>query len=422
MKASENVLEGKQTQQPSKRRWGYLIAGTLAMFILGLIYAWSIFAVALDLDRTHSSIIFNTMFVFFCVGSFIASYVSGKFSARVTALVSSLLLAIGFLGMALFTDKGIGIFILFYSICIGTSCGSGYNAILTTVNLWFPERIGFSSGIQLVGFGLSGLILGNVAHQVIERIGIPITFVGIAILGFLILCGFSLFIRIPVIAPETARENAEKNPPTPYLEMLKQPDIILFYIWRTIMLGVCIILVGNTAIDGGALGLSAGAAAILVGVVSVGNTVGRMSGGLLYDRFGFRFLLILATILITVSIFIVTGAFLVHSWVVFSIAATMLGFTYGTLPIATATFSRNRFGPENYSRTMAVTNSNVAIGSMLSMAIVYLGGMLEHQVFSVGGKTTNQIMIYVLTSVFALFGVGAMAAFLKKTKLMVFKQ
>ena len=401
------------------KRHLYLASGTFALFVLGLIYAWSIFAVALELDRTASATVFSTTMICFCVGSLAASSISTRFNPKVSIWLSGLLLALGFTGLALFHTQGTWALLLFYGVFVGISNGVGYNAILTTVNLWYPDRIGFASGVQLVGFGMSGLILGTAANEVIKSFGIQMAFAALAIIGAAVLIGFGFLIRVPVCAvtsgsttPGSSSDDivgqgdnvaspAEKS--LGYLEMIKTPDTILFYLWRIVLLGTCITLVGNSGIDARELGFSTDEASILVGLVAVGNGAARIIAGFIYDKLGIRFLTAGITALVMVCSFALAIAFLLNSAVLFAIAAVLMGCAYGSLPVVSATFSRERFGAINYAKALAIINSNVAFGSFLSMAIVFLSD-------SLGGEATS----YAISGVLALASALLLRGFSKQ--------
>ena len=54
---------------------------------------------------------------------------------------------------------------LSYGGLIGLGVGFSYNAVLGTVMGWFPDKKGFASGVLLMGFGCSTLIMGNLADR-----------------------------------------------------------------------------------------------------------------------------------------------------------------------------------------------------------------------------------------------------------------
>jgi OFA family oxalate/formate antiporter-like MFS transporter len=425
-------------------RYYYLAFGSLAMFVLGLIYAWSIFALAFNLDRLQSSVVFSTTMICFCVGSIAAGYLNRSWGERPTILASAILLALGFCGIALL-GSGFWALELFYGLCVGVSCGLGYNTIVTSVNLWFPEKTGFASGFQLMGFGLSALLLASPVQWAMAAFGWQAVFAAVAVIGMAVICGFACLIRsapgslpgsfvvadVPVAASDApaaggsveapapvlaasaapAASSASKEPPVipppsaippsavspppsaaipppavsqSHKPVLKDPGTYLFYVWRTLILAIGITLIGNAAIDAELLGFSNSSAALLVGFVALGNAVSRIIIGALYDKTGTHFVLLLVTGLFLVASAAIVTAFLIGSSLLFALAAVVLGFAHGSLPVIAATFARLRYGAENYSRNLGIINSNVAFGSFLSIGMAFVAsnfdGLLEETV------------------------------------------
>ena len=58
---------------------------------------------------------------------------------------------------------GLTVLYVGYGVLCGAGCGIAYNTVIATVNAWFPDRVGFSSGALMMGFGIGGLVLGTAA-------------------------------------------------------------------------------------------------------------------------------------------------------------------------------------------------------------------------------------------------------------------
>ncbi|ROT91967.1 MFS transporter [Gordonibacter urolithinfaciens] len=181
-------------------RMRYLAAGVLSLLFLGLIYSWSNFSSAIGQefgwDRESMRLVFTLSIITFCFGGFFGAKLNERLSFRATLLVAAVLLAGGFAGTAAAVDAG-GLPVLYvgYGVLCGAGCGIAYNTVIATVNAWFPDRVGFSSGALMMGFGIGGLVLGTAAAACIEVAGWRAVFVGLAVLIALVLVATTLVVR-----------------------------------------------------------------------------------------------------------------------------------------------------------------------------------------------------------------------------------
>ena len=66
--------------------------------------------------------------------------------------------------------------------CVGgLGGGIGYNTVIATTNVWFPDKVGFSSGVLMMGFGLSSLILGTLAVQISTSMGLGTVLIALGV-------------------------------------------------------------------------------------------------------------------------------------------------------------------------------------------------------------------------------------------------
>ena len=148
-------------------RWGILAVGVAAMLFAGIIYAWSILKVPLaeELGYAGSALALNFTLTmsFFCIGGLISSFFVRKLGTKFTLMLAGLMAGIGFVLSSFLTAGCTWMLYLTYAFLSGLGIGIAYIVIISTVNAWFPDKRGTSSGALMMGFGASSLVLGNVA-------------------------------------------------------------------------------------------------------------------------------------------------------------------------------------------------------------------------------------------------------------------
>jgi OFA family oxalate/formate antiporter-like MFS transporter len=339
------------------------------MFVLGLIYAWSIFQAFLHLNAAQSSYIFAVIMVCFSVGSFGAALLSRVASSRLAIYISAVLVAAGFaLPVWLTPGDAPSYYTMLgcYGVAIGLSAGIGYNAIVSSVVPHFPSRVGFATGIMLLGFGISGLILGGAAHVAMEALGWKKVFLGLAAIGFVALMSAGALVGEQPKATKVVKAKTNAKP----FHFLA-PDVVLFYVWRALLMGAGITLIGSSASGAHTLGFGKGTAALLVGLIAVCNAVARLIGGAICDKKGVRTLMLLATCAAIIAYACLALAFATECEPLYYGAALFAGLIYGSLVVTASSYSRERFGAEHYSGGLALLNSASAVGSFVSMLVVH---------------------------------------------------
>ena len=184
-------------------RWAILIAGVFTMLFAGVLYAWSVFKVPLlselKFDGFALDLNFTLTISFFCIGGLLSSKLVKLIGTRLTIVVSGILAGLGFVFSSFLAENTVWLMYVTYAFMGGLGIGMAYITIISTVNSWFPDRKGFSSGALMMGFGASTLILGNLANSLfaMENIGWRKTYIMVgAALGAVILLS-SLVINRP---------------------------------------------------------------------------------------------------------------------------------------------------------------------------------------------------------------------------------
>ena len=147
-------------------RWVYAVIGTVVLLLAGLVYAWSVMAKTIGASRpdwtaAQLSLSFTLVMAFFCVGCLIAGILSKKVKPNIYVIIAAILFLAGFMLAATTGDSPTMLYIGF-GVLGGMGAGFAYNAVMSTISAWFPDKQGLISGILLMGFGLSAFIIGKI--------------------------------------------------------------------------------------------------------------------------------------------------------------------------------------------------------------------------------------------------------------------
>ena len=222
-------------------RWVYAIVGVIVLLFAGLVYAWSVLSTPVaaeftDWSKAQLSMTFTIVMIMFCIGSLLCGLLSGKLSAKMSVRIGAVLFLLGFF-LASRTQSLAMLYIGFGVLC-GLSSGLCYNAVMSTMVRWFPDRPGLISGVLLMGFGGGSFIIGKLyqAWTPVEIGGWRASFLVMGIIIFVVLAICSFFFVAPgadFVAPAAKNSKAavkiagkEYKP----LEMVRKPSFWLYYV------------------------------------------------------------------------------------------------------------------------------------------------------------------------------------------------
>lgn len=367
------------TRTIKRKRYVYLFSSALSFLVLGLVYAWSLFATPLATiygwEMAAVKMTFTFCMMSFCVGGLIGVRVLNKLGVRGAVLLAATLLVCGFAGTALLAPKGIWALYLCYGVLIGCGTGLGYNVVIATVTQWFPDRTGFASGVMFMGFGLGSLTLGTLTNFIIENIGISTAFAVVATTAGVVFVLLSLFLkRAPENIGELLGATKKKAVRTGDAEadsrgLFHDPAFYAYYLWAIIILGAGLVMIGTSKQGALELGVDEVIATTLVGIVPIVNGISGLSMGVIYDRMGLRFSMTLVATVAFVSCTLLAAAFWTGFGPLYLVACLVLVTAYGSVaPLATG-FARERYGEKRFPRHLAIVNTDIAGGSAFQQAV-----------------------------------------------------
>ena len=384
------------------KRYLYLIVGTVALLFAGTVYAWSILKVPLAQNFGWTvpqlTVNFTLTMSFFCLGGILGSLLNKKIGLRNTLIISAILSGAGFIFTSFLSGSSISMLYVWYGIVCGLGIGIAYNNIISTVNQWFLDKKGFSSGVLLMGYGASSLIIGSIAAKTIANanFGWRNTYLSIGIALFIVLfaCAIILKTRVFDTVNKTADSSALQVKDYTLAEMLKSISF-----WKALAVITFLAACGNTVISIAkdislASGLTETLAVTMVGILSVCNGLGRIICGLIFDKFGCKKTMVYADVLTIIAGIVILIAVMNSSVVLCIAGLCIVGLSFGCCPTISAAFIADFFGKKNYNLNYSVFNLNLLIASLIAS--------LESYLLAVSGGYAVPFIVLIALAVVAL--------------------
>ena len=385
------------------KRWLYLVSGVFTMLFSGVLYAWSILKIPFknEFEWSDSILAFNFTLTmcFFCLGAFFGSLICKKVGTKLTLILAGAMVGAGFVTTGLLNAQNPYLLYLTYAVLAGTGIGISYNVVVSTVNSWFPDKKGFSSGCLMMGFGVSTLLLGNVISSLFENENFGWSKAYI-ILGFivaivLVLAGLILKKPSPDVefpAPKTKKVAQKEDFETRDFstkEMLKS-----FTFWRAFIFMALITAVGNSVISFArdlviSVDAAPALATTLVGVLSVFNGIGRILTGAVYDSLGRKITMLASNILTIFAAGLTLVAVQTNSLPLCIVGLCLTGLSYGSCPTMTSAFTASFYGTKYFPTNYSLTNFNLIVASFIA---TFSNSLL----ISTGSYTAPFVMLLIL--------------------------
>lgn len=272
---------------PSVNRWWIAVAGVCMQMALGAGYAWSVFRIPLVKEFGWSisqvSFTFAISWLFLGFSAVVGGLWLNRSGPRIVGMAAGLLWG-GGVFLASFSAHKLWWLYLTYGVIGGTGLGMGYIVPVAVLVKWFPERRGLITGIAVGGFGAGSLIAAPVAGRLMQNIGaLPtLAYLGIAY-GVIAVCSGS-FMQNP---PEGWKP-AGWTPTAAQVSQRSDRDYSLkealgtWQWWALCALMSINTIAGISVVSQAApifqeLGkVSAVTAANFVGIISLGNGLGRV--------------------------------------------------------------------------------------------------------------------------------------------------
>lgn len=285
-----------------KNRWLIALAAVGIHICIGSAYAWSVFTnpMADQYGWSKSQISFAFSIAIFLLGfsaAFMGRFVE-KRGPRVSGMLAAVFFGAGVMGTGLATSmESLYALYFFYGIIGGIGLGIGYIAPVSTLVKWFPDHRGLATGLAIMGFGFAALISGPAGASLVNSVGISNAFYILGACYFIVMFAASQYLAPP---PEgwqpkgmkeeantgVAKEKEDLSQMTANEAIKTRPFWMLWtMLFLNVTTGIAIISVASP-MGQEVTGMSAVAAASMVGIMGLFNGGGRLGWATISDYIG----------------------------------------------------------------------------------------------------------------------------------------
>ncbi len=269
-----------------------VLSATLINFMTGMMYAWSILSKTLVEQLNWTSKEASFPYTVFTVIFPLAMVFFGKFQdlkgPRITGIIGSIFVGMGFIISGLLLNP----LALLFSIGTITAIGIGMITISTAPPAikWFhPSMKGKITGIVVAGVGMSAVLYSPLATYLLSVVSLEMTFI---LMGSLVLMT-SVYLSTKLENPpvgykfDVSRVSKDyvESKDLPWRDMLKTSEFYKFWLMLGLSSSAGLMVISHISnISRVQIGWQAGF--VLVMLVSLFNSLGRILGGSISDKMG----------------------------------------------------------------------------------------------------------------------------------------
>jgi OFA family oxalate/formate antiporter-like MFS transporter len=388
MSTAASTASSPPADNPTKGRWGVVVAALLLQLSIGAVYAWSVFSSALQkaepfsLSKVEASVPFEVAIGMIFIGSYVGGRIQDKRGPRTVAVIGGIIYGIGVI-LASFARTGdqLPLLIIGYGVLAGFGLGLAYIVPIAMLQKWFPDRRGLITGLAVGGFGFGAVVTAPIAQWLIGRdpdvptsafLPLGIAYLVFAVLGALFFRNPPAGYTVPGYVPATSGKVVDSGRDYTQGEALRTWQWYALTAILTLAVVAGISLISQAAASFSDIaGYTALAAASAVGFLGLFNGAGRIFWAALSERLGrmTTFITILALEgLCLLLIPHVQNAILF--FVLVAVVYLCYGGAFGTMPATAGDF----FGVKNaggiYGLMLVGWSLGGVVGPLIAAALI----------------------------------------------------
>jgi len=364
-----------ETSLSANRGWTVTFAGLGINLALGVLYTWSLFKGAIEKEFGWQGSQLNDPYALCCLVFAFTMIVAGrcqdKFGPRLTASIGGLLVGAGLVLIS--TTNSYGAWLLGFGVFVGVGIGFSYSSATPPALKWFPPaKTGLIAGLVVAGFGLAPVYLAPTSDFLLRNYGLLKSMLIFGVAFTIIVCSLAQLLVNPPAGHVAGANTTDSNPTTKSAavnfspgEILRQPQFWL--LWLIYFIGSGAGLMVISSVSGMAKKTMGESAFIAVAVMALGNAGGRIIAGILSDKIGRRWTLMLVLLIQAALMFIaipVTTSTDGPKFVIV-VVATLIGFNYGANLSLFPSFTKDLWGLKNFGMNYGVLFTAWGVGGFV---------------------------------------------------------
>ena len=360
---------------------GYVITSVILMLLIGSVYTYSVFRPFVEekftLNTLRSGLPYMLSLFFYAVSMMLTGRILTTKNQKMILVIGIILIGLGWF-LAGFATYFI-LFLIGYGVMIGVGVGMVYGIPIKGIQDRFPMKKGLMTGIVLLGFGLSTLIVAPLSTYLIDTFGLSQTFYIYAIIFMIVLIPISLILG-------THQDESQILKSTNDHQKVLDVSSIKLYFYFVIATTIGLMMIGLSYYIGVTVyGFNPWSVALSMSLFAVMNGISRPIFGWLMDRKGFYYSVKLSLLLIiTASLISIInqGTHLVLFMASYGLFWFNLGAWLAIIPTAVSI----KYGRERYAKQYGLFFTGYGIGAII-------GTLLSGFIMDLFGNTTYIYLI-----------------------------
>ncbi|MBB3383451.1 MULTISPECIES: MFS transporter [unclassified Rhizobium] len=359
---SDLALSRDHEEADAREGWKVVAAThVLTAVTFGAAYSFSAtlpgLAAEFSASRGEIALVFSiSAFLFYSLGA-IAGPLADRWSPRSLVLLGLAAMILGYIGASR-AGSLVSLYV-WYGFGVGLGIGLSYVPALGAVQSWFIRRRSQASGIATAGIGLGTLVLPFAIGQALPFIGWRGCFTALACLFAVFGLPAAMLIRKRRDNPDPSRGRADKHANA---AIWRDGRFYLFYAVLVLSSFCTFIPYVHIVAAAQDMGLSLQDGTTLVGLIGVGNVVGRFFLAGLGDRFGRRRLLASLTFAVAASFALWASA---SGMIQLALFALTFGMSYGGCVGLYPAVAADLFGTRNIGAVIGYLYTAVGIAALI---------------------------------------------------------
>lgn len=364
------------SEQVKNRGWIVTFSGMGINLALGVLYTWSMFKSSIEKtfgwDPARLNDPYATCCLVFAFAMILAGRCQDKVGPRTTAFIGGLLVGIGLLIISLNTNYWA--WVIGFGVLVGLGIGFGYSSATPPALKWFPKsKTGLIAGLVVAGFGLAPVYIAPLSEFLLNHYGVLKAMMFYSALFSIIVCGLSLMLVNPpagFVADAGGNARVGAAPAVAAInilpsEILRSPTFYLLWVIYFIGSGAGLMVISS--VSGMAKKTMGEAAFIAVAVMALGNAAGRIVAGILSDKIGRRWTLMLVLLIQAALMFIAIPVTNSHDGAKFIIVlvATLIGFNYGANLSLFPSYTKDLWGLKSFGMNYGILFTAWGVGGFV---------------------------------------------------------